>query len=356
MPFEREDKTGQIIGPYLILSHAPEKKDSGGRKRFWNVICTFCDTVYVKHENTFSRAKSCGCVPRVDTLKLEGQRFHRLLVLERLEYSPESHGFMWKCICDCGEECKALANNLVTGRQHSCGCYRTERIREKHPHLRNDLTGKTFGILFVIKDVGSLGNNTRLYLCKCDCGKEVVYRSTRLVDGTYIDCGCRKAQDIPQIKIDPRTRAFRGKILSILKSMINRCHNPKSPGYREYGERGIEVCKEWRDSPDAFYLWSIKNGWQPKLSIERLDVNKGYSPDNCEWILPPLQIANRRNTVKFNVNGKEVIPSLLWVEKFKKIAIVKYSVFSNRLARGVEPYRAATAAKGISIDELLFDE
>lgn len=355
MPFEREDKTGQIIGPYLILSHCPEKKDGGGRKRFWNVICTFCDQILVRHENTFKKATSCGCQPRKDTIQLEGQKFHRLTVLERMEYNPVSHGFMWKCICTCGKECLALANNLVTGKQRSCGCLRTEIIRQEHPELRNNLVGKTFGILFVIKDVGSLGNNTRLYLCKCDCGKEKVYRSSRLVDGTHIDCGCRKATEIPPIAIDPRTRQFRGKILATLHAMKERCHNPRNPAYRDYGERGITVCDEWRNNPDSFYFWAIKNGWKPKFTIERIDVNKGYSPENCEWIAPALQIANRRNTIKFEVGGKIIVPSALWVEKYKAIAIVSYSVFSNRLARGVEPHRAATAAKGVRIEELISD-
>lgn len=81
-------------------------------------------------------------------------------------------------------------------------------------------------------------------------------------------------------------------------SMITRCTNPNAKNYANYGGRGITVCDEWRTFSN-FFIWSINNGFKPGLSIDRIDVNKGYSPDNCRFITMEQQQQNRRNNRYF---------------------------------------------------------
>ena len=87
--------------------------------------------------------------------------------------------------------------------------------------------------------------------------------------------------------------------------MKNRCYNANAPKYKHYGGRGITVCEEWRDSYQAFYEWALSHGYSESLTIDRIDNNGPYSPENCRWVTHDVQNRNRRNTVVFNYNGKE---------------------------------------------------
>ena len=78
-------------------------------------------------------------------------------------------------------------------------------------------------------------------------------------------------------------------------NMKSRCHNPNNPSYKDYGARGITVCDEWRNDFKAFYDWSMANGYQDDLTIDRTDNDRGYSPDNCRWVTMEVQCTNRRD-------------------------------------------------------------
>ena len=88
-----------------------------------------------------------------------------------------------------------------------------------------------------------------------------------------------------------RTRLYR-----IWNAMKNRCNNPKSTNYKNYGMRGITVCQEWASSFEKFRDWAVSNGYADDLSIDRLDVNGSYEPSNCRWATILQQANNRRNT------------------------------------------------------------
>ena len=86
--------------------------------------------------------------------------------------------------------------------------------------------------------------------------------------------------------------------------MKTRCYNMKSPDYKDYGKRGIVVCDLWKDDIVEFFYWSLKNGWKKGLTIERINNNKGYSPDNCKWIPMEEQPKNRRSVRNITYNGE----------------------------------------------------
>ena len=90
---------------------------------------------------------------------------------------------------------------------------------------------------------------------------------------------------------------LRNILINRREGMMERCTNPKCVGYKRYGARGITVCQEWIDSPQAFVDWALANGFSPELQIDRIDNNKGYSPDNCRWVTARDNIRNRSNSV-----------------------------------------------------------
>ena len=84
----------------------------------------------------------------------------------------------------------------------------------------------------------------------------------------------------------------------------DRCYNPNSKDYEKYGGRGITVCEEWKESYEAFHFWAMSHGFRPELQIDRIENDKGYSPDNCRWVTPKINSNNRRNSVSVEYKGE----------------------------------------------------
>ena len=167
-----------------------------------------------------------------------------------------------------------------------------------------DLTGKRFGKLQVI-GLDRVVNKRSYWKVRCDCGKEKSVRGDTLK--VITSCGCvKEKQDIINLGIKNNHKLTHHPVYSIWRAMVNRCDNPNNQAYKYYGGRGIKVCDEWHDIR-IFSKWADKNGFEPNkdLSIERIDVNGNYCPENCCWIKKELQARNKRNTIRLTINGVE---------------------------------------------------
>lgn len=193
-----------------------------------------------------------------------------------------------------------------------------------------DLTGKRYGRL-VVEKLDSIRNRRSYWLCKCDCGKEKVIRSDCL--GTTLSCGClKKEQDIKNLGIINNHKLTYHKAYHIWSAMMNRCFNPHNHAFLDYGGRGIEVCKEWQNL-ELFCKWMDEHNYEKGLSIERIDVNGNYEPNNCCLIPKNEQAWNRRDTLYVVVNGNRIPLA----KEARRLGISPRTV-NGRYHRGIRDY------------------
>lgn len=146
-----------------------------------------------------------------------------------------------------------------------------------------DLIGSRFGRLIVICRAPNDSMGRTVWRCKCDCGNIKDIRSTNLCEGLIKSCGCL------------RHGLRNTRLYTIWSHMKQRCENPRSNRFRLYGARGIKVCSEWRNDFKRFYDWAMSNGYSDDLSIDRIDGDGNYEPQNCRWATVSEQNKNRRH-------------------------------------------------------------
>lgn len=185
-----------------------------------------------------------------------------------------------------------------------------------------DITGQNFGRLEVVtrSDAGNSRNRTVKWLCKCSCGNDTIVCGSELRRGKVKSCGCLR-HDAPMTHGMEHTVEYTTwlGIKARCKSLTLR---------RNYSERGITVCPEWRESFEAFFA-SVGPRPSSKHSLDRIDNDGNYEPGNCRWATRTEQNRNRRNTRKVTIDGVE-IPLAEAVERFGG----KYATVLSRLHRG----------------------
>lgn len=173
------------------------------------------------------------------------------------------------------------------------------------------LTGQRFGRLTVISRAENDKVGQALWHCFCDCGNEIIVFGWNLRTGNTKSCGClRKEVMAENIKKTFAAKTNHGlswtRLYRIWGNMKERTTNPKLRSYKNYGGRGITVCPEWTDKENGFinfYKWAMSHGYSDELSIDRIDNDKGYSPDNCRWANAQQQTDNRRCSKPFVWEG-----------------------------------------------------
>lgn len=188
----------------------------------------------------------------------------------------------------------------------------------KKQQRRTDISGMKFGMLTAIEKIGydtdKDGKRFALWKCKCDCGGEGIFNQHRLVSNSVKSCGCLRNRDHYTAVQHGLSRT---RIYKIYNNMKIRCDNPNDQHYPNYGGRGITVCSYWRGIMGFthFYEWAMKNGYRDDLTIDRIDVNGNYEPDNCKWATTQEQQENKRTNVRYEVNGELLLMKEI-VEKY----------------------------------------
>ena len=206
-----------------------------------------------------------------------------------------------------------------------------------------DLTGMKFGRLTVIdraKDGTRANGSTYVrWICRCDCGKELIVCGGNLRRGYSKSCGCYQKEQLAKIetKHGQAIHGKRSRLYICWRGIKLRCNNPNNPSYKDYGGRGISMCNEWMNDFQAFNNWAISHGYADNLTIDRIDVNGNYEPSNCHWVTMKEQQNNRRNNHLITHNG-ETHTMMQWSE----ITGIAFHTIKSRLKSGWSVERALT--------------
>lgn len=164
-----------------------------------------------------------------------------------------------------------------------------------------NMLGKECGRLKVLQRTDSDKYGNAMWICLCDCGNEVIVKGQHLRSGKTKSCGCYHKDMQKQLK--SKHGYSNTRLYKCWDSMKTRCLNNNTDSFKDYGGRGITFCKEWED-PKKFIKWALENGYEEDLTLERIDLNKNYTPDNCKWITRAEQNKNTRRNIKQTIDGK----------------------------------------------------
>lgn len=209
-----------------------------------------------------------------------------------------------------------------------------------------DRTGQRYGKILVIGYVGSITNKhntSAAFLCICDCGNEKIVVGNHLASGIVKSCGCGKSNNGEKTRIKPKHGLRKHPLYGRWNLMHHRCENPKNQDYHAYGARGISVCKRWSGLPDGLLNFIEDMGIPEKgMTIDRIDVNGNYEPENCRWLNQVGQQNNRRSNRHIFLNGEKMTmaqaikitgikQSVLWRAMKRKDFVFGDFIFENEL-------------------------
>lgn len=212
----------------------------------------------------------------------------------------------------------------------------TDKQKEQYKRMIDNTNKKYIGQKYnrlTIISYNSIKNNHRYYNCRCDCGNIKVVDIKHLKGGKIKSCGCLWEENKHEYR---KIHGFSNKehLYSTWKGIKHRCYCKTAKRYKDYGGRGITMCEDWKNSYISFRDWAINNGWIEGLTIDRIDNDKGYYPENCRFVTYKEQNRNQRSNVFLSYNGKTMI--LADWEKETGISRETISARINRLHWSIE--------------------
>jgi hypothetical protein len=290
--------TGQRYGRLVVTKRVASNKH---HERCWLCKCD-CgnDTIVSGTMLRSGRTKSCGCLQRAIVSKrfakdILGERFGRLLVVERI--GAKLQGIRWKCKCDCGKEMIVDGSSLRTGRTKSCGCMHREDLSKR---MTKNILGQRFGRLVVIEYIGSRknrhGSTSAMWRCKCDCGQEKIIRGPALRYGVVLSCGCYH-RDVTRERmyIDGRSLKYCPAFTDALREEIRD----------EFGRLCFLSGLSEKDNGD-------------RLSVHHCDYLKSQGCKGQRWSLLPLSKS---------FHGKTTFRRWYWFCLLRDYWVYKYLTF-----------------------------
>ena len=312
------DYMGKTIGnAYVLGKTTPHIKPNRNIKIRYLCRCNLCGKKFIAYRDSLTnhikgkyiRPLSCGCDIARDPITVR-EKIGKLTVIECTNVVPgKRERNTWKCKCECGRVVYMKEGTLLFRTTKDCGmCGEHKSRHEVYPN------GTKIGMLtirgYIPSKTGMVEDEK--YICDCDCGTKGVIRTFLQLSGKdgCKNCGCVNVQKMKNLHDKTRRHGLSDtRIYDIYKGMMRRCYNPNEEMYYNYGGRGIYVCDEWKDQEDykglkAFVEWAYKNGYDDTLSIDRIDNDGPYSPDNCRWVSMIIQANNKRDSVYITANGE----------------------------------------------------
>lgn len=200
---------------------------------------------------------------------------------------------------------------------------------------RIDLSGQRFGRLTVIERAENSKGGKAQWLCKCDCGNETIVAGDKLRKKHSKSCGCLRSIITKASKTIHGGRKTR--LYNIWSKIKERCYNPHSKSFSNYGGSGIAMYEEWRTDFTAFRDWALSNGYADNFSIDRININGNYEPSNCRWVDKTTQANNRKTNRTILYNGETHT-----LAEWQRITGISQSTIKTRLNAGWPIERALT--------------
>lgn len=263
---------------------------------------------------------------------LTGQKFGRLTVIG--VYDKKNGRTHWKCKCDCGNIIPVYETTLKrdNGTIKSCGCVYIDELKKEIGTRKDHLE------IIGVKQYGRKGR----VVVRCDCGNVREMILSKFKRKEVHSCGCigtlKGAENQNHKHGMSRTRIY-----NVYRDMYNRCYNPDDISYPNYGEIGIKICDEWlgNDGVINFCNWAYENGYKEadrgRCTLDRVEVDGDYSPDNCRWTTMKVQSNNKRNNLYYTIDGQTKTLSE-WCDDYN---LCVQSVY-GRLKRGMDIKTALT--------------
>lgn len=164
-----------------------------------------------------------------------------------------------------------------------------------------DLSGQKFGNLTVLRIANAQNKNGRYYECLCDCGNRTIVLGQNLKRGITKSCGCLRTKHI--VHMNFKHGGKKERLYGVWCAIRSRCNNPNNKEYNRYGGRGIKCCDSWKEYM-SFREWAISNGYKEGLTIDRIDNDGNYCPENCRWVTRTQQMQNTSLNVLVEHNSK----------------------------------------------------